>query len=85
MSEELKKNVPDAALNLEDLDKVAGGNSNIEYIGIVGDQHSFVIRCPYCAYNIQFPATTSDYEVEEQMAEHIKRYHPTGEPMDDII
>ena len=85
MSEEINKVAQDAELSLEDLDKVAGGEISIDLIGKVGNEYMYVAKCPYCSYNIQFPATTSPDEVEELITQHIKIYHPTGEPLEDYL
>ena len=85
MSEEIKKEVQDAELNLEELDKVAGGEISMELIGRRADGYWYVANCPYCSYNIEFPATSSFNEIENLMMQHIKIYHPTGEPLENFI
>lgn len=85
MNEEIKKEAQDMELSLENLDKVAGGEMSFELIGKVGNEYMYVAKCPYCSYHIQFPATSSPDEVEEQMKQHIRIYHPTGEPLEDYI
>ena len=85
MSEDVERDAQDTELRLEDLDKVAGGKISFELIGKVGNEFMCVAHCPYCTYNIQFPATSSPDEIEDQMMQHIQLYHPTGESWDDPI
>ena len=65
MSEEIKKEAQDTELRLEDLDKVAGGEISIDLLdkGEIG--YWYVARCPYCSFNIEFPATSSLEDSEE--------------------
>ena len=85
--EELKEKIVEQLdeLSLEDLKKVAGGEISIEFIGKAGNEYSYVAYCPYCSFNIQFPATKSFDEIEDIMTRHIKIYHPTGEPWEDSL
>ena len=85
MSEEIKKEEQDVELSLEDLDKVAGGEISMELIGKRADGYWYVAKCPYCSFNIEFPATSSLEDSEEIVRRHIQLYHPTGEPWDDPI
>ena len=85
MSEDVERDAQDTELRLEDLDKVAGGEISIDLLdkGEIG--YWYVANCPYCSYNIEFPATSSFHEVEDLIMQHIKIYHPTGEPLEDFI
>ena len=85
MSEEIKKEAQDVELSLEDLDKVAGGEISMELIGKRADGYWYVAKCPYCSFNIEFPATSSLEDSEEIVRQHIQLYHPTGESWDDPI
>ena len=85
MSEEIKKEEQDVELSLEDLDKVAGGEISMELIGKRADGYWYVAKCPYCSFNIEFPATSSLEDSEEIVRQHIQLYHPTGESWDDPI
>ena len=83
MSEDAERDAQDTELRLEDLDKVAGGEISIDLLdkGEVG--YWYVARCPYCSFNIEFPATSSLEDSEEIVRRHIQLYHPTGETWDD--
>ena len=85
MSEDAERDAQDTELRLEDLDKVAGGEISIDLLDKGENGYWYVAKCPYCSFNIEFPATSSLEDSEEIVRQHIQLYHPTGETCDDPI
>ena len=69
MSGEIKKEAQDAELNLEDLDKVAGGGF-LDWIGEVGKpiRSKAVYVCEICGMEVRFDS-------EAEYKEHMKTVH----------